>query len=381
MEGDLSNEFLEDRKKKKLICKLLIGFIIIVVILAIILGLIFGLKKDDDGNCNETDDDVEIVNSYENTEELMKKFPLENAITVQDGMEKNIQNRLLTGFENWNRGYKAWKKWGNILYTNDSIYNVNGVRLTLTQYQKAMDVSLKEANMQLGAFHNMIINGEYTGIFYDDCKIKDGIAHNGTVMEFVWFKDYGKELRTRVAVGWGGTKGSSFNSMRYFQGDEERMVQDEKIQLLLHYQIPDIKNLTEKYPILYPTEYLDKDKDKAKKFIEIILEGFDNWNTDVDTYIEWLSKGYTDDALSYGIEGEKRTMKEYKDAMQKLASEQDIKKLYFYNILIRDDWAAIHYQYRTEYLATNKTDTGDRMQFLNFKEIEGNYKIKASWTK
>ena len=241
MEGDLSDEFLNDGKKKKLMCRLLIGSIILVVILAIILGLIFGLKKDDDGNGNETDDDVEIVNSYENTEELMKKFPLENAITVQDGMEKNIQNRLLTGFENWNRGYKAWKKWGNILYTNDSIYNVNGVRLTLTQYQKAMDVSLKEANIQLGAFHNMIINGEYTGIFYDDCKIKDGIAHNGTVMEFVWFKDYGKELRTRVAVGWGGTKGSSFNSMRYFQGDEERMVQDEKIQLLLHYQIPDIQ--------------------------------------------------------------------------------------------------------------------------------------------
>ena len=89
MEGDLSDEFLNDGKKKKLMCRLLIGSIILVVILAIILGLIFGLKKDDD---------VEIVNSYENTEELMKKFPLENAITVQDGMEKNIQNRLLTGF-------------------------------------------------------------------------------------------------------------------------------------------------------------------------------------------------------------------------------------------------------------------------------------------
>ena len=98
MEGDLSDEFLNDGKKKKLMCRLLIGSIILVVILAIILGLIFGLKKDDDGNGNETDDDVEIVNSYENTEESMKKFPLENAITVQDGMEKNIQNRLLTGF-------------------------------------------------------------------------------------------------------------------------------------------------------------------------------------------------------------------------------------------------------------------------------------------
>jgi hypothetical protein len=72
-------------------------------------------------------------------------------------------------------------------------------------------------------------------------------------------------------------------------------------------------------------------------------------------------------------------MEEYKIAMQKLASEQDIKKLYFYNILVRDDWAAIHYQYKTEYLTTNKTDTGDRMQFFKFKEIESNYKIEASW--
>ena len=98
MEGDLSDEFLKNGKKKKLMCKLLIGFIILAAVLAIILGLIFGLKKDDADKGNETKDDVEIVDSYENTEELMKKFPLENAITVQDGMEKNIQNRLLTGF-------------------------------------------------------------------------------------------------------------------------------------------------------------------------------------------------------------------------------------------------------------------------------------------
>ena len=166
MKGELSNEFLEDDgKKKKLICRLLLASIVVIVVLAIILGLVFGLKKDEDKDDDETEDDVEIVNSYNNTEELMEMYPLENPITIQDGIEKNIQNRLLTGFENWNRGYKAWKKWGNILYTNDSIYNVNGVRLTLAQYQKAMDVSLKQSNIQLGAFHNMIINGEYTAIF------------------------------------------------------------------------------------------------------------------------------------------------------------------------------------------------------------------------
>ena len=376
MEGSLSDEFI-DNGKKKLRCRILLGIIIAVVVLAIILGLVFGLKKDDDDDDDEIEDDVEIVNSYDNTEELMEKYKLENPVTFLDGIEKDIQNRLLTGFENWNRGFKAWKKWGNILYTNDSIYNVNGVRFTLAQYQKAMDISLQQSNILLGAFHNMIINGEYTAIFYDNCIINDGNMHNGTVMEFVWFKDYGKELRTRVAVGWGGTKGDNFNFMRVFQGDDERMVQDEKTQLLMNYQIPDIQNLTEKYPILYPTEYLDKDK--TNKFIEIILEGFDKWNTGVESYIDWLSEGYTEDAVSFGIGGKKRNMEEYKIELRTLATKQNIKKLYFYNILARDDWAAIHYQYRIEYIETNKKDTGDRMQFFKFKEEENNYKIEASW--
>ena len=178
---------MPENKKFRII---LIASIIFIVLLALILGLVLGLKKDKDNDIPA--DDVEIVNSYDNTEELMKKFPLQNNITVQDGLEKRIQNRLLTGFENWNRGYKAWKKWGNILYTNASIYNVNGARLTLGQYQQAMDVTLKQVNIQLGDFHNMVICGEYTGIFYDDAHIRDGVRENGTVMEFVRFKEYGE---------------------------------------------------------------------------------------------------------------------------------------------------------------------------------------------
>ena len=57
----------------------------------------------------------------------------------------------------------------------------------------AMDVTLKQVNIQLGDFHNMVICGEYTGIFYDDAHIRDGVRENGTVMEFVRFKEYGEE--------------------------------------------------------------------------------------------------------------------------------------------------------------------------------------------
>ena len=77
---------------------ILISIISVVVILSLTLGLVFGLRKK--GN---NDDDVEIVNSYDNTEELIKKFPVTNTVTVREGLEKKIQNRLLTGFENWKR--------------------------------------------------------------------------------------------------------------------------------------------------------------------------------------------------------------------------------------------------------------------------------------
>ena len=168
-------------------------------------------------------------------------------------MEEKIQNRLLTGFENWNRGFKAWKKWGNILYTDASIYNVHGARQTLAQYQAAMDVTLKRAIILMGDFHNMLICGDFAAIYYD--IFTGEMKRPGTVMEFVRFKDYGKELGTKVIVGWGGTVDDSVDSMRHFQGDEERMIQDEQNHLLLNYQIPTTPTLKERYPVLYPSEY------------------------------------------------------------------------------------------------------------------------------
>ena len=98
-----------------------------------------------------------IVNSYNNTAELIEKFPIENPTPVEPGIGEQIQNRLLTGFENWNRGFEAWKAWGNILYTEDSIYNVHGARLTLAEYQASMNVTLQQTDIKMGAFHNMII--------------------------------------------------------------------------------------------------------------------------------------------------------------------------------------------------------------------------------
>jgi len=358
-------------KTKKILIIVLIVFIAVAVILGLTLGLVFGLKKKDE--------EVEIVNSYDNTEELIKKFPVNNPTTVKDGIEKKIQNRLLTGFENWNRGFDAWKKWGDILYTNASIYNVHGARLTLAQYQKSMDIALQKTNILMGDFHIMLICGNFTAIYYDFKTIVEEREIPGTVMEFVLFKDYGEELGTRVVVGWGASKDSSFDSMRSFQGDEERMIQDEQIHLLLNYQIPTTGTLRQRYPILYPSEYLDTDK--SNKFVDIILEGFDKWNVDLNDYKSWLSNTYDTDAFIYGFDGKKDglTITKYREAIDELAQKKTIVKLYFDNILIRDNWAALHYRYRSIDSQTNDKYVGDTMQFLKFKEEGSTYKIIGSW--
>jgi len=361
-------------EKKKLILIIAISIVILVVV-GIIIGVAASSSKD--GESNPNDDDVEIVNSYDNTEELIKKFPVQNPTTVQKGLEERIQNRLLTGFENWNRGFKAWKKWGNILYTQDSIYNVHGARLSLSQYQKAMDIILSQTTVLMGDFHNMLICGEFTAIFYDmKTKVGDMLIP-GTVMEFVKFKEYGTILGTRVVEGWGSTKDVSYDSMAIYQGENEKKEQEEQNKYNLNYQIPDQKDLKLKYPVKYSSEYIDTSI--ANQYIDIILKGFDEWNNGINYYIEWINEGYDNDALNYGLNGEKRTMTEYKEAMQKLSEETIIEKLYFDNILIRDNWAAIHYRYRSENKQTNEKYVGDRMQFLKFELKENGYKIVASW--
>ena len=84
----------------------------VLVVVGLELGLVLGLKDFDE---------EEVLNSYSNTDELIKKFSVKYSTEVKDGLEKYIQNRLLTGFENWNHGFETWKAWGNILYTKDSI--------------------------------------------------------------------------------------------------------------------------------------------------------------------------------------------------------------------------------------------------------------------
>ena len=178
--------------------KLVYSLLIIVPIIGVLIGVTFIIISATSNNGANTDNGVYIVNSYENINVLITKFPVINPTSVEPGKETN------TGFENWNRGFNEWKAWGNILYTEDSIYNVHDARLTLQEYQSAMNLSLMQMDILMGALRNIVICGEWKAIHYDTTNIKNGEETPSSVMEFVKFKDYGEELGTRVVEKWSG---------------------------------------------------------------------------------------------------------------------------------------------------------------------------------
>ena len=357
---------------------LYIVLIAIVVVLAIVLGLVFGLRKSDDDEKN-TQPEIDVMNSYDNTDELIKRFPVINNTTVLPGIEEHIQNRLLTGFENWNRGFDTWKAWGNILYTKDSIYNVHGARLSLAHYQEAMDISLKQTIILMGDFHNMLISDEYCGIHYDfySGPSKDNLRKS-KVMEFVKFKEHGTDSNpdTRVEEGWGSVKDSSYDGLIHFQ-KEEKSKQEEQDNYNLNYEIPNKEDLKEKYIIKYNTTYRDANADTI---LNIILQGFESWNKqDTIIYFDWVDKNFDANATSSSLKEIERNMTQYKEEIAELFQNYTITKLYFDNFLIRDNWAAIHYRYRREDKKGNDKYVGDRMEFFKFEEKEGDLKIMANW--
>ena len=82
----------------------------------------------------------------------------------------------------------------------------------------------------MGDFHNMLIIDDFAAIHYDFLSGKKGAKKEelkkSRVMEFVKFKDYGKDLGTRVVEGWGSTKDASGEGLKFFQDPKERREQE-----------------------------------------------------------------------------------------------------------------------------------------------------------
>lgn len=309
------------------------------------------------------------------TEELLELFPIKYQTPANTDMEKKIQNRMLNGFNRWNMGYEAWEHWGEVLYYPDSIYNVNGVRLTLPEYQQAMNASLNSTDIQMGSFNNMILSGDWMAIRYDTISTnrETGETSYGTTMEFARFKDFG-EKGAKVDEGWGGVKNAGYSGIMHFQTEEEQAAQKAFMDELIRTKLPDTDNLEEKYPVVYPTPI---DTELGRQMKAAILNDFEHWNSGWEEWSAWADTLYTTD-VTYNLNGEDLDRNGLKDAVK--ATLDTSARVRINNILISDDWAAVHFWDVSEDENGEKS-AANHMQFLHFTQKNGTLQVDMCWAK
>ena len=313
------------------------------------------------------------------TNTLLKKFPVIHPTPVDTDMEKKIQNRLLCGFENWNRGFDAWKAWGDVLYTQGSIYNVHAVKLSLQGYQMAMNLTMKRNNILMGDFYNMVICDDWCGIHYAIAteNKETGVMVPGSVMEFVHFTDLGGDRGAVVDEGWAGTRGPDFEGLSRMQGPEHRGKQEEVNRAVLNAVIPETDDLTVKFTVTHPTAIKDT---LGMKIRDAILKDFDKWNQGAEIWCAWADEYFTPD-YKYTFNEDVCTLEERKAKVADYMAEKKDVRISFDSLLISGDWAAIHYRMRITDEATGETIAADRMEFLHFVEDGDSVCVDASWMK
>ncbi len=318
---------------------------------------------------------VKIINSYTNTDELLEQFQVKNPTPVTTQMEKDIQNRLLTGFANWNEGYEAWEEWGNILYTDASLYNLYGVHMTFPEYQMSQKAGLSRSDIQLGDFENMLVCGDWCAIRYSvdttDRQTGDSVFSN--VMEFVKFDDLGPELGTRVNEGWASTRGPLSDPISYFLTDDEKAAQQAAWAVVEAYQVPDVDDLAQKYPVKNPTP---DSSDYADEIRDLILNDFDAWNSGLEAWLDFVAQAYADDFAYQVAAKDPIDLDGYKElAMQLIPTTE---RLYFDSMLVSGDWAAIHYRIVRKG-ANGSREAGDVMRFMKFQRDGDSVRMVGSW--
>ena len=135
---------------------------------------------------------------------LQQSFDVKNPSKIETELERKIQDRLLNGFTNWNKGYDAWCKWCDTLYEPDACYNIRNQHFTLEEYKMAMKYNMEEFTVELKDFDNIIIRDDWCAIRYTvtNTNRKTGEAITSSVMEFVHFKDNPDPIGARVIEGW-----------------------------------------------------------------------------------------------------------------------------------------------------------------------------------
>lgn len=174
-----------------------------------------------------------------------------------------------------------------------------------------------------------------------------------------------------------GTKGSDFDGLTSFQTDEERTAQEEALLAILNTQIPDTTDLEFKYPVVYSTSI----KTEMEQNIQAaILQDFEHWNQGYDSWAVWADSYYASD-MQHHTDREDMTLAQYKEAIRNVAQSTEVTSLYFDNMLIRGEWADIHYRVIAQDMETREMTVEDVMQFLHFEEDGDGVKVIECWTK
>lgn len=311
------------------------------------------------------------------TDKLLQKFPIIYQTPAESDLAKKVQNRMLNGFNTWNMGYEAWEHWGEVLYHPGSLYNVHGVHFTLKEYQQSMNFALAATDIQMGDFQNMIFADDWTAIRYETVNIdrKTGKRTPADVTEFVRFGDYG-ELGAKVEEGWGGVKCETFAGMSSFQTEEERSEQKRFMDQIAATVLPETDDLNQKYPIVFPTTIPGE---KGQKIKELLLQDFEHWNNGFEKWSQWADEFYTKD-VNYDLKRQKVNLDGLKTAIRKEMEANDIKRVRINNILISEDWAAIHFWDVTTSPSGEK-DVNNHMYFLHFVNDSGSLKADMVWAR
>ena len=100
-------------------------------------------------------------------------------------------------------------------------------------------------------------------------------------------------------------------------------------------------------------------------------KGFDAWEA-------WAERTLADDFVCH-TDFSDATREQYLENARQWFEEKDTKRLCFDNLLVRDNWAAIHY--RTVSTVNGVKEDKSIMQFFRFREEEDGVKLVECWNK
>lgn len=83
-----------------------------------------------------------------------------------------------------------------------------------------------------------------------------------------------------------------------------------------------------------------------------------------------------DSNLNYCAYSTMKTLDEIKAERKQEAENTEVKRVYFDNMLISGDWAAIYYKVVETDLTTGEKTVSSRMEFLHFEENGDSVKVK-----